>query len=72
MISICCVSFASLDVVCDERNDCAWYFGLYQLSAKCVYVYCIESFAHNECYSDCSRRGGHLVEPLCYGGVYCV
>ena len=21
------------------------------------------------CYSDCSRRGGHLVEPLCYGVV---
>ena len=24
MISICCVSFASLDVVCDELNYCAW------------------------------------------------
>ena len=24
MISICCVGFASLDVVCDELNDCAW------------------------------------------------
>ena len=22
-----------------------------------------------ECYSDCSRRGGELVEPLCYGVV---
>ena len=22
MISICCVSFSSLDVVCDELNDC--------------------------------------------------
>ena len=22
----------------------------------CVYVYCVESFAHIECYSDCSRR----------------
>ena len=21
---ICCVAFASLDVVCDELNDCAW------------------------------------------------
>ena len=35
-----------------------------------MYVYCIESFAHFKCYSDCSRRGGHLVEPLCYGVVY--
>ena len=24
MISICCVGFVSLDVVCDERNDCDW------------------------------------------------
>ena len=24
MISICCVDFASLDVVCDELNECAW------------------------------------------------
>ena len=23
VISICCVDFASLDVVCDEFNDCA-------------------------------------------------
>ena len=29
-----------------------------------MYVYCIESFAHIECYSDCLRRGSHLVEPL--------
>ena len=56
--------FASLNVVCDELNDCAWYLSLYQLSDKCVYVYCVESFAHIECYSDCSRRGSYLVEPL--------
>ena len=24
VISICCVCFASLDVVCYELNDCAW------------------------------------------------
>ena len=24
VISICCVGFASLDVVCDELNHCAW------------------------------------------------
>ena len=39
---------------------------------KCVYVYCVEIFAHVECYSDCSRRGSHLVKPLFYGVVYCV
>ena len=39
MISIYCVGFVPLDVVCDELNDCAWYPGLYQLSDKCVYVF---------------------------------
>ena len=29
-----------------------------------MYVYCVESFAHIECYSDCSRMGSHLVEPF--------
>ena len=29
-----------------------------------MYVYCVESFAHIECYSDCSCRGSHLVEPF--------
>ena len=24
VIYICCIGFASLDVVCDELNDCAW------------------------------------------------
>ena len=24
VVSICCVGFASLDVVCDELNECAW------------------------------------------------
>ena len=45
MISICCVGFASLDVVCDELNDCSWNVGLQQLSDKCLYVYCVESFS---------------------------
>ena len=41
VISICCVGFESLDVVF-ELNDCAWNVGLYQLSDKCVYVYCVK------------------------------
>ena len=24
MVSVCCVGFASIDVVCDELYDCAW------------------------------------------------
>ena len=53
VISICCVDVASLDVVCDEHNDCAWNVG--------VYVYCVERFAHIDCYSDCSRSGRYFV-----------
>ena len=34
---ICCIGFASFDVVCDdELNDFAWH------------LYCVESFAHIE------------------------
>ena len=28
MIYICCVCFASLDVVCNELKDCAWNIGV--------------------------------------------
>ena len=64
VIYICCAGFASLNVVFDELNDCSWNIVLYQLSDKSVYVYCVENFAHIECYSDCSRKRSHLVEPL--------
>ena len=43
-----------------------------QMLYVCVHpvaVYCVKSFAHIECYSDCSRRGSHLVEPLYYGVI---
>ena len=34
MISIFCVGFASLDVDCDELNDCAWNIGLYEVPSS--------------------------------------
>ena len=30
VVSVCCVGFASIDVVCYELNDCAWNIGLWQ------------------------------------------
>ena len=46
---MCCVGFAYLDVVCDEFNDffpgnlvCSSFLSV------CVYVYCVEIFAHIE------------------------
>ena len=41
------------------------------LISVCMFIV-LECFSHIECYSDCSRRGSHLVEPLCYGAVKCV
>ena len=29
-----------------------------------MHVYCVESFAHIECYSDCSRRRTICVNPF--------
>ena len=33
-------------------------------SDKCVYVCCVESFAHIKCYRDCSRRGIIWLNPF--------
>ena len=29
-----------------------------------MYVYCVESFAHIECYSDCRAGGGICLNPF--------
>ena len=42
---------------------------MYQLSDKCVYVYCVESFAYISATVNVRAGGSHLVEPLCYGVV---
>ena len=38
VISICCVGFASLDVVCDELNDCAWNVCSRFLISVCMFI----------------------------------
>ena len=58
VVSICSVGCASLYVVCGEFHDCTWNPCMYQLSDYCVYVYCVERFAHIECYSYCSFAQG--------------
>ena len=40
------------------------------LISGCMFVYCVERFANIECYSDCSRRGVHLVEHIFYCVIY--
>ena len=64
VIYIGCVGFASLDIVCDEHNDCAWNVCLLQLSNECMYVNSVENLAHIELYSDCSRRGANWLIPF--------
>ena len=41
----------------------------YDLLRCSMYINCVESFPHIECYSDCSRRGCHLIELLYYGVI---
>ena len=41
MISICCVGFVSLDVVCDELNDCAWNVPVTMFFAYLSSIYCV-------------------------------
>ena len=65
VVYVYCVGFASLDIVCDELNECAWKGDLLQLSDLYVIVYSVESFGHSKCYSDCSRTVKQLDEPLC-------
>ena len=48
------------------RYGCMYLLAALVLVCVDVYVYWVESFTHIECYSDCSRRGSHLVEPFCY------
>ena len=38
----------------------------------CLYVYCVESFAHIECYSDCSRMGVDIWLNPFATVLYCV
>ena len=65
MISICCVGFASLDIVCDDLNDCAWNLGLYQLSDKCSFHRVCLCFCMSEVISSFeSLRAGSQVFAL--------
>ena len=38
MISICCGGFASLGVVCDETNECAWNVCSSFLISVCMFI----------------------------------
>ena len=68
VIYICCVGFASLDVVCDELNYCAWNLGLYQLSDKLRGAIWLNPFSM-VLFSVCSAVmvEGCVLYPCCVG-----
>ena len=69
VISICCVGFASLDVVCDELNDCAWKFVCSSfLISVCMFI--VSKALLISSATVIVREGeSHLVEPFCYGVI---
>ena len=62
-----CIAMGSA-LLCIFKSNLMIVSGMFVCSSLLISVYMfIVSKAHIECYSDCSRRGSHLVEPLCYG-----
>ena len=64
VVSICYVGFASLNVICDELNDCAWKVCLYQMISVCMFI--VSKALLIVSAAVIIRAEGHLVEPLCY------
>ena len=54
VVSVCCIDFASLDVVCDEIYYCALNICS---SFLCVCMFIVLKALLIECHSDCLRRG---------------
>ena len=68
VISICCVGFASLDVVCDELNDCAWNVCSSFLISVCMFNVS-KALLISSATVIVRAWGSNLVEPVCYGVV---
>ena len=66
VISICCVGFVSLDVVCDELIDCAWNVFLISV---CMFIVSKALLISSATVIVRAGGGGHLVEPICYGVI---
>ena len=68
-ISICCVGFVSLDVVCVELNDCACKFVCSSfLVSVCMFI--VSKALLISSATVIVRAGGHhLIEPFCYGVI---
>ena len=67
-------AWRNVDIIVSQKKCRYWLYIFIGCTRACVCgcdgdVICVESFAHIECYSDCSRRKSHFVEPLCYGVI---
>ena len=67
VISICCVGFASLDVVCDELNDCAWNVCLFtsQLLHPSGQQFITPAKSVHKYRGDCGAYVGAVEEMMC-------
>ena len=67
MVSICCIGFAYLDVVCNELNECAWMFVCSSfLISVCMFIVS-KALLISSATVIVRAAGSHLVEPLCHG-----
>ena len=70
VISICCVGFASLDVVCDELNDCGLDCFVCSSFLISVCMFIVSKALLISSATVIVRAGGsYLVEPCCYGVI---
>ena len=69
VVSICCVCFASLDVVCDELMIVPGMFVCSSfLITVCMFI--VSKVLLISSATMIVRAGGsHLVEPICYGVI---
>ena len=48
-VSKSCVSFGSLDVVCNEFSDSVKYVGVYEFVNEFMYIHSVKYLAHVKC-----------------------
>ena len=52
-IGVCCVNFASFDVVCNEHSDGVRYVGVYGFVNEFRCIHSAICLAHVKCFTNC-------------------
>ena len=79
---VCCSECDVVSNECNESTSCivqpigahcceVMYFGCFGFRGELGFLNCDDvcMCVVKKCYSDCSRRWSHLVEPFCYGVI---